>query len=314
MIWQRRLGLWVFSLLSFFYICLLRSWVEILVVEFASVCVCVFFFSFNLLIFVYGLFSGQNQPDRECTRYKVCYRESMTTCKSTFLLFIFLNQPCHISILVLIKVPFKNNFREFSITSMSGSYRRVFQKPVNYEWYAFASCFFSSNFFKSFLFYMCIIFCLCCRELLTYTDGTVPLAETDLDIIAKSKPAKDVDKDLLNGNQETHVDNHCTTELKPIDCDVELQTDIKRVDGEREVDQQADSRCRTNSQEPQMALKLSFTLPASCYATMAIRELLKTSTSVRTFLRSPSHSVNRLDIDNSLGRKCSKLQGIICPN
>jgi tRNA pseudouridine13 synthase len=40
----------------------------------------------------------------------------------------------------------------------------------------------------------------------------------------------------------------------------------------------------SNACSPQMALKLGFTLPASCYATMAVRELLKTSTSVCTIL------------------------------
>ncbi|KAF5946076.1 hypothetical protein HYC85_016304, partial [Camellia sinensis] len=50
--------------------------------------------------------------------------------------------------------------REFSITNMTGGYRRVFQKPKDFEW-----------------------------EILRYTDGNIPLAETDLDIIAKSKPA-----------------------------------------------------------------------------------------------------------------------------
>ncbi|XP_024017328.1 multisubstrate pseudouridine synthase 7 [Morus notabilis] len=138
-----------------------------------------------------------------------------------------------------------HNVKEFSITSMTGSYRRVFQKPVDYEW-----------------------------ELLTYTNGTIPLAETDLDIIAKSKPAHVAEENEVNGNEES------TKRSKRVENEAVLQTDDNKVDGEREAELQAESTCGTNSQEPQMALKLSFTLPASCYATMAIRELLKTSTSV----------------------------------
>lgn len=132
-------------------------------------------------------------------------------------------------------------------------------------------------------------FC-CCRELLTYTDGTIPLAETDLDIIAKSKSEKFDKENGVNGNDERH--NHSTKRSKRDGNDngVELQTDDKEVDGERETKVQADSTCGTNSQEPQKALKLSFTLPASCYATMAIRELLKTSTSVCAYL---SYNSNR---------------------
>ncbi|PON87117.1 Pseudouridine synthase [Trema orientale] len=138
-----------------------------------------------------------------------------------------------------------HNVKEFSITSMTGSYRRVLQKPIDYEW-----------------------------ELLTYTDGTVPLAETDLDIIAKSKPAKLAEEDPVNENKERNGSNS-TENLERSENDLELQTDNNEVDGEREVRLQVES----NSQEAQMALKLRFTLPSSCYATMAIRELLKTSTS-----------------------------------
>ena len=82
----------------------------------------------------------------------------------------------------------------------------------------------------------------------------MPLAETDMDIMAKSRPAEDVKEDTINGNEETSLDNG---------------NDI------------SDVPTGNNSEEPQKAIKLSFTLPASCYATMAIRELLKTSTSVR---------------------------------
>ncbi|PON73871.1 Pseudouridine synthase [Parasponia andersonii] len=139
-----------------------------------------------------------------------------------------------------------HNIKEFSITSMTGSYRRVLQKPIDYEW-----------------------------ELLTYTDGTVPLAETDLDIIAKSKPSKFAEEDPVNGNKERNGSNS-TESLERSENDLELQTDNYEVDGAREVRLQVES----NSQEAQVALKLRFTLPSSCYATMAIRELLKTSTSV----------------------------------
>ncbi|GMY20993.1 multisubstrate pseudouridine synthase 7 [Fagus crenata] len=135
--------------------------------------------------------------------------------------------------------------KEFSITSMTGSYRRVFQKPIDFEW-----------------------------ELLSYTDGNIPLVETDLEKIAKSKPLKMVRaEDPANGNEENNLLD-CTEQSEILENDMKLQTDDDEAEGEKEV------LPKVESQEPQMALKLSFTLPASCYATMAIRELLKTSTSV----------------------------------
>ncbi|CAN6981524.1 unnamed protein product [Brassica oleracea var. botrytis] len=111
--------------------------------------------------------------------------------------------------------------KEFSITSMTGGYRRVFQKPIDFEW-----------------------------ELLTYTDSNKPLAETDLDRITMEKPV-----DKVGSAEETESDSN-----QPESC----ETDLK------------------DSEQTQLALKMALTLPSSCYATMAIRELLKTSTSVST--------------------------------
>ncbi|KAF2577315.1 hypothetical protein F2Q68_00002623 [Brassica cretica] len=102
---------------------------------------------------------------------------------------------------------------------MTGGYRRVFQKPIDFEW-----------------------------ELLTYTDSNKPLAETDLDRITMEKPA-----DKVGSAEETESDSN-----QPESC----ETDLK------------------DSEQTQLALKMALTLPSSCYATMAIRELLKTSTSV----------------------------------
>ncbi|KAM7508502.1 hypothetical protein LguiA_018955 [Lonicera macranthoides] len=128
-----------------------------------------------------------------------------------------------------------HSIKEFSLTSMTGAYRRVFQKPKDFEW-----------------------------EVLTYTDGNIPLAETDLDIISKTKPASILTKDSVNGNEDEKRASDCNKQFGNLENNVVVSTDNK-METEREA---------------QKALKLSFTLPASCYATMAIRELLKTSTSV----------------------------------
>lgn len=145
-----------------------------------------------------------------------------------------------------------HNIKEFSITCMTGSYRRVFQKPIDFQW-----------------------------DLLSYTDGNLALSETDIDKIAKTKPVNPVkEENPTNGTEGEEPFNHLE-QLESFEDEKKFSTDDNEVEVSREAEPpQVHSPPDLNSQEPQKALKLAFTLPASCYATMAIRELLKTSTSV----------------------------------
>ncbi|XP_020086834.1 multisubstrate pseudouridine synthase 7 isoform X3 [Ananas comosus] len=123
--------------------------------------------------------------------------------------------------------------KEFSITSMKGGYRRVFQRPIDYRW-----------------------------ELRTYTDDNISLAETDLDIMSKSTPSDLTRKELLtNGDSAKKL----ASQKSKGEIDMELS--------------KVDSISNSDALLPKMALKMEFTLPASCYATMAIRELQKSTTS-----------------------------------
>ncbi|PNY05200.1 multisubstrate pseudouridine synthase 7-like protein, partial [Trifolium pratense] len=143
-----------------------------------------------------------------------------------------------------------HNAKEFSITNVTGSYRKVFQKPIDFEW-----------------------------ELLTYTDSNKPLVETDLDKIGKSKPINVNPVSPPNEQKEKVVD--CISQLESSDDGPKVETDHDEIAG-KEVTLPHDESVRdSSSQDFQTALKLSFTLPSSSYATMAIRELLKTSTSLQ---------------------------------
>uniref|UniRef100_A0A6N2KU39 TRUD domain-containing protein n=1 Tax=Salix viminalis TaxID=40686 RepID=A0A6N2KU39_SALVM len=141
-----------------------------------------------------------------------------------------------------------HSVKEFSITSMTGSYRRVFQKPLDFEW-----------------------------ELLAYNDSNKPLAETDLDKISKTRSTNIIKQEEQGQGDEDKDLSDCKKQPVSSRNSIGLSTDTNE-DSEREVG--SEQVFSSNRQETQMALKLSLTLPASCYATMAIRELLKTSTSV----------------------------------